>query len=76
MQTEYDAIVKTLNDDAIKIIKEMDNYYIRLDGYINAALSKNSATRFYASIELCKMLNVPKSECIHSIEELDDFMLN
>lgn len=76
MQTEYDEIVKTLNSDALKIIKEMDNYYARLDGYINAALSKNSATRFYASIELCRELNVPESDCIHSIKELDDFMLN
>lgn len=76
MQTEYDEIVKTLNSDALKIIKEMDNYYARLDGYINAALSKNSATRFYASIELCRELNVPESDCIHSIKELDNFMLN
>lgn len=75
MQNEYDTLVHDLNSEAYKIIRQMDTYYAKLDGYINAALSKESAARFYGSIELCHFLQVPENCIIHSIAELDDFML-
>lgn len=75
MQQEYDALVKKLNAESLAIIQQMDDYYRRLDGYIDAALSKESAARFYGSIELCRFLNVPENCIIHNLQELDDFML-
>lgn len=75
MQQEYDALVKKLNAESLAIIQQMDDYYRRLDGYIDAALSKESAARFYGSIELCRILNVPENCIIHNLQELDDFML-
>lgn len=53
----------------------MDAYYTKLDGYIDAALSKESAVKFYGSIELCHFLKVPESYIIHDTLELDNFML-
>ena len=75
MQQEYEALVKKLNAESLAIIQQMDDYYSRLDGYIDAALSKESAARFYGSIELCRFLNVPENCIIHNLQELDDFML-
>lgn len=76
MQEEYDSLISCLNAEEKEIIRQMDAYYSRLDGYIEAALSKESAARFYGSIELCRLLKVPESCIIHSITELDDFMLH
>ena len=72
MQNEYEALVNSLNQNAQRIIKKMDDYYSALDGYINAALSPDSAMRFYGSIELCEFLGVNP---IHNDDELDEFML-
>ena len=76
MQKEYDTLVQDLNAEAFVFIQQMDAYYARLDGYINSALSKESAARFYGSIELCHFLNVSENCIIHSIDELDVFMLS
>lgn len=75
MQEEYDTLVRNLNADVYKIIQQMDAYYAKLDGYIDAALSKESAVRFYGSIELCRLLKVSEDCIIHNTKELDDFML-
>lgn len=76
MQKEYDELVKNLNSESLVLIQQMDAYYARLDGYIDAALSKESAVRFHGSIELCRILNVPENCIIHNIQELDNFMLS
>lgn len=76
MQKEYDNIFHSLNAEAYGFVKQMDEYYAKLDGYIDAALSKESAVRFYGSIELCRFLNVPENYIIHNIAELDNFMLS
>ena len=76
MQKEYDTLVHNLNAEAYEIIRQMDKYYSKLDGYINAALSKESAVRFYGSIELCRYLKVPDNCIIHNEEELDNFILS
>lgn len=75
MQQEYDNLVAELDIEVLKIIRQMDDYYSKLDGYINAALSKESAVRFYGSIDLCHYLKVPEKDIIHNLSELDDFML-
>lgn len=76
MQQEYDDLIKKLDIETLAIIHQMEAYYTRLDGYIDAALSKESAARFYGSIELCRFLKVPENCIIHNIQELDDFMLS
>lgn len=75
MQKDYEDLVCGLDAEACEIIRQMDAYYAKLDGYIDAALSKESAARFYGSIELCHFLNVPENNIIHNIVELDEFML-
>lgn len=76
MQKEYDALIGSLDAEALKYIQQMDAYYAKLGGYIDAALSKESAVGFYGSIELCHFLNVPETCIIHSLEELDSFILS
>lgn len=76
MQKEYDALIYSLDAEALKYIEQMDAYYAKLGGYIDAALSKESAVGFYGSIELCHFLNVPETCIIHSLEELDSFILS
>lgn len=75
MQKEYETLVQSLNTQAYEIIQLMDAYYKKLDGYIEAALSKESAVRFYGSIELCRFLEIPEYQIIHNFKELDDFIL-
>lgn len=75
MQKEYDELVAKLDAKAREIIEQMDAYFSKLGGYIEAAMSKESAVRFYGSIELCRFLHVPEQCIIHNIEELDNFML-
>lgn len=76
MQKEYDELVAGLNVEALSIIKQMDEYYEKLDGYINAALDKNLAIAFRGSINLCLHMNVSDEEIIHDISELDDLILS
>ena len=75
MQKDYENFVRNLNAESYEIIQQMDAYYTKLDGYIDAALSKESAVKFYGSIELCHFLKVPESYIIHDTLELDNFML-
>ena len=74
MQSEYDHIISTLDKESYNIIKQIDSYYAKLGGFIEAAMSKESAARLYGSIELCRFLKIPEQLIIHNIKELDDFM--
>ena len=76
MQKEYNILVHNLDTVAYEIIMQMDKYYSRLDGYIEAALSKESAVRLNGSIELCRFFNIPENNIIHNTKELDNFMLS
>ncbi len=75
MQKEYDELVSNLDKEALEIIRQMDNYYSKLGGYIDAALDKDSAKAFRGSIDLCVNLGVPKEKTIHNHSELDEFIL-
>ncbi|MBD5238171.1 MAG: hypothetical protein HDS64_00150 [Bacteroidales bacterium] len=75
MQEEYDTLIQSLNSEAMIIIEQMNAYFFKLDGFIEAALNKESAVRFYGSIELCRFLDVPENIIIHNLDELNDFML-
>lgn len=74
MQQEYDALISTLNEEAKKVIAEMDAYFSKLGGFIEAALSKEAAVAFYGSIDLCRFLRVGEDMIIHNKQELDIFM--
>lgn len=76
MESDYKSAVDSLSKEAQKIIAQMDSYYTRLGGYIEAALSVDSAVRLNGSVELCRFLNVSETDIIHSPEELDDFILS
>lgn len=76
MQNEYNILVHSLNAETYKVIQQMDKYYSKLDGYIEAALNKESAVRFYGSIDLCRFLEIPENSIIHNVEELNNFMLS
>lgn len=75
MQKEYDELVSNLDKEALEIIRQMDNYYSKLGGYIAAALDKDAAKAFRGSIDLCYSLNVPKEEIIPNLSKLDEFIL-
>lgn len=75
MQKEYDELVFNLDKEALEIIRQMDNYYSKLGGYIDAALDKDAAKAFRGSIDLCYSLNVSKEEIIPNLSKLDEFIL-
>lgn len=70
------SAIAVLNDEVKAIIANMEEYFIKLGGYIEAALSVESAVRLNGSIELCKFLHIPDKEILHSTQELDDFILS
>ena len=74
MQQEYDTLMAQLSEQCNSILKKMDAYFAQLGGYINAALSPQSAARLYGSIELAEFLHVPKELILHNTSELDIFM--
>lgn len=74
MQKEYDTLINTLNEEAKKVIAEMDAYFSKLGGFIESALSKEAAVAFYGSIDLCRFLRVSEDMIIHNKRELDIFM--
>ena len=76
MQQEYDTLINTLNEEAKKVIAEIDAYFAKLGGLIEAALSKEAAVAFYGSVDLCRFLNINEDMVIHNKQELDVFMSN
>lgn len=75
MESDYKSAVDSLSKEAQKIIAQMDSYYTILGGFIEAALSVDSADRLNGSVELCRFVNVPESDITHSTKELDNFIL-
>lgn len=76
MQKDYESQIAALDAECLKYIHIMDDYFNKLGGFIDAALSKDSAVRFYGSIELCRFFNIPENIIIHNIEDCDRFMLS
>lgn len=74
MEKEYNELKQSLDGECRKTIQMIDDYFVQLGSYIDAALSPISAARLYGSIELSRFLNVPERLIIHNIKELDDFM--
>lgn len=74
MQEMYDSAVSKLDSNCQKLLKEIDAYYDKLGGLVNAALDKDVNIRMEGSIELAHFLKQPEKEIIHNIKELDVFM--
>ena len=76
MQEEHDKLTAALNAECEAVLKEMEEFFSQLGGFICAALSPNSVARLYNSVELAHFLHVPESLIIHNTAELDSFMLS
>ena len=75
MQNKYNALQSELNAQCKAIMNQINAYYDKLGGLIEAALSPEVNLRLSGSIALCEFVGVSKSEIIHNTTELDDFML-
>ncbi len=74
MQKMYDSVVSELDSYCQNLLREIDAYYVKLGGLINAALDKDVNIRMEGSIELARFLKQPEKEIIHNTNELDVFM--
>ena len=74
LQKLYDNAIKELDSFCQKVIKDIDDYYEKLGGLVQAAFDKDLNTRLLGSIELATTLQVPPTVIIHNNGELDIFM--
>ena len=74
MTNKWSLAQEKIDAQTAYIINTMNNYYDKLGGFIEAAMSKDSAARIYNSILLCEALNVPKEQILYTLYELDDYM--
>lgn len=75
MESDYLNLTAELDQEVQIFISQIDSYFTKMDGYINAALDKDIATRFAGSIQLCQLLEVPDNQILKSIEEVNSYML-
>ena len=76
LEQKYEKAVSSLDAAARKTLAEIKAYYDKMDGLIEAAMNKDLTLRMTASIELCRHVGVAENEIVHTIDELDDFMLS
>lgn len=76
MQSEYRALKEGLNIEEKKLLDEITKYFDKLGGYIEAALNKDTQIRLYGSVELCRLLGIPESGIMKTVQDVDVFMLS
>lgn len=76
MQAEYSAFIEKLNIEEKRILDEITKYFDKLGGYIEAALNKDTQIRLYGSVELCRLLGVPESGIMKTVQDVDNYMLS
>ena len=76
MQSEYNAFIEKLNVEEKRILNEITKYFDKLGGYIEAALNKDTQIRLYGSVELCRLLGVPESGILKTVQDVDNYMLS
>lgn len=76
MRKEYEDFVAKADAECQKILRGINDYFDKLGGLIEAALSPDPNKRLNGSIALAQEMGVPESEIIHTIGELDDFMMS
>ena len=76
MQSEYRAFIEKLSIEEKNILNEITKYFDKLGGYIEAALNKDTQIRLYGSVELCRLLGVPESGIMKTVQDVDNYMLS
>ena len=77
METEINKHIDGLNKEYKEIIAEINSYFQKLGGLIDAALSIEPNNRLNASIKLARFVGVNEHIIIHNnSSELDSFMQN
>lgn len=72
MQRSYEEILSRLDKDALDTINEIDAFYKRIGGLIEATMSPELNCRLTSSIILAQNLGVP--DITYTTKELDDFI--
>lgn len=76
MLYEYNAFIEKLNIEEKRILNEITKYFDKLGGYIEAALNKDTQIRLYGSVELCRLLGIPESGIMKTVQDVDNYMLS
>ena len=74
----YEALVITkLDNEYRSVVAQLDQYFSNLEQLLTLSLNEslNTSLRLQASVRLAESLGVPDSQIIHSVDELDRFML-
>ena len=74
LQKTYDDAVKKMDSICQQAIKDIDDFYEKIGGLIQAAFDNDINIRFSGSIELARAMKVPEPLIQKSISELDKFM--
>lgn len=72
----YNAQKAKMNAIANKKIIEIDSYYNKLGGLIEASMNKDLNMKLLSSVELCRTVGLPEHEILHDTKDVDNFMLN
>jgi hypothetical protein len=77
LESEHRARMAALDHEVSKFVAKMIVEYERLGSLTRAAfdLNRNAALRLEASVDLARAYSVEESKIIHSVDELDAFML-
>lgn len=76
LENQYKELVAKLDNECKEILEEIEIYFSKLGGLIEAALDPDVNKSLLGSIELCRFVGVAEKQIIHNTSELDDFMLS
>jgi len=74
MEASINAHISKLNEEYKKVLQQIMQYFEKLGGLIDAALSPEPNMRLNGSIELARFVGVKERDIIHNTSELDTFM--
>lgn len=76
LEQRYNDAVAALSREEQEVLAQINAYYTKLNGLIEAAMDKDVTMSLYASIDICRHVGIAEEEVIHTTDELDDFMLS
>lgn len=74
MERQINEYIAKLDKEYHKVLDEINQYFEKLGGLIEAALSPEPNNRLNGSIELARFMGVNESDIIHNSKELDSFI--
>lgn len=74
MEKEINDHIARLDKECREILGKINDYFDRLGGLIEAALSPEPNERLNGSIKLARFVGVSEDNIVHNISELDEFM--